>query len=44
MTEQDVGPIDYLAVDFPTGELKGEGLAILVDLVLRLSIRQAEAA
>jgi hypothetical protein len=39
MTEQDVGPIDYLAVDFPTGELKGEGLAILVDLVDRGIIR-----
>ena len=39
MTEQDVGPIDYLALEFPTAELKGEGLADLVDLVDRGIIR-----
>ena len=39
MTEQDVGPIDYLALEFPTAELKGEGLASLVDLVDRGIIR-----
>ena len=33
MTEQDVGPIDYLAVEFPQAKLTGEGLGILVDLV-----------
>jgi len=33
MSERDVGPIDYLAVEFPDGQLKGEGLAALVDLV-----------
>jgi len=35
MTEQDTGPIDYLALEFPGAQLKGEGLAILVDLVDR---------
>jgi hypothetical protein len=39
MTEQDVGPIDYLALEFPTAQLKGEGLANLVDLVDRGIIR-----
>ena len=39
MTEQDVGPIDYLALEFPTAELKGEALADLVDLVDRGIIR-----
>jgi Family of unknown function (DUF6325) len=33
--EQDVGPIDYLAVEFPGARLTGEGLAALVDLVDR---------
>jgi hypothetical protein len=39
MTELDLGPIDYLALEFPTAELKGEGLAALVDLVDRGIIR-----
>ena len=39
MTEFDVGPIDYLALEFPTAQLKGEGFAILVDLVDRGIIR-----
>ena len=39
MTEQDVGPIDYLALEFPGAQLTGEGLAILVDLVDRGIIR-----
>jgi hypothetical protein len=39
MTEHDTGPIDYLALEFPTAELKGEGLAALVDLVDRGIIR-----
>src|SRR5689334_18547892 len=39
MTEQDTGPIDYLALEFPGAQLKGEGLAILVDLVDRGIIR-----
>ena len=39
MTEYDVGPIDFLALEFPTAELKGKGLASLVDLVDRGIIR-----
>ena len=39
MSEQDVGPIDFLAVEFPTAQLKGDGLANLVDLVDRGIIR-----
>lgn len=37
--EHETGPIDYLALEFPTAELKGEGLAALVDLVDRGIIR-----
>jgi hypothetical protein len=39
MTEMDVGPIDYLALEFPDANLKGEGLGIIVDLVDRGIIR-----
>ena len=39
MTEQDVGPIDYLVLEFPKAQLTGEGLAALVDLVDRGIIR-----
>jgi hypothetical protein len=39
MTELDVGPIDYLAVEFPGARLEGEGLAALVDLTERGIIR-----
>ena len=39
MTEQDIGPIDYLTVEFPQARLTGEGLAALVDLVERGIIR-----
>jgi hypothetical protein len=35
MSTTDVGPIDYLAVEFPDGQLKGEGLRALLDLVDR---------
>lgn len=35
MSEADVGPIDYLALEFPDGRLRGEGLASLIDLVDR---------
>ena len=35
MSTVDVGPIDYLAVEFPDGQLKGEGLRALLDLVDR---------
>ena len=39
MSEYDVGPIDYIAVEFPDGQLKGEGLAAIVDLVDRGIVR-----
>ncbi|MFI2365778.1 DUF6325 family protein [Promicromonospora sp. NPDC019610] len=39
MTELDVGPIDYLAVEFPGSRLQGKGLAALLDLVERGIIR-----
>jgi Family of unknown function (DUF6325) len=39
MSEPDVGPIDYLAVEFPGAQLKGEGLAALIDLEERGIIR-----
>ncbi len=39
MTQQDVGPIDYLALEFPGARLQGDGLAALVDLVDRGIIR-----
>ena len=34
-----VGPIDYLAVEFPGARLTGEGLSALLDLVSRRIIR-----
>jgi Family of unknown function (DUF6325) len=39
MSEQHVGPVDYLAVEFPDGRLKGEGLSAVLDLVDRGIIR-----
>ena len=39
MTDLDVGPIDYLAVEFPGARLEGDGLAALGDLVDRGIIR-----
>lgn len=38
-TEVDVGPIDYLALEFPGGRLQGDGLRALLDLVERGIIR-----
>ena len=38
-TDLDVGPIDYLAVEFPGAKLTGEALAALVDLTDRGIIR-----
>ncbi|MDH6108262.1 hypothetical protein P3T36_004273 [Kitasatospora sp. MAP12-15] len=35
----DVGPIDYLVIEFPGSHLTGEGLPLLVDLVDRGIIR-----
>ncbi|QWF24681.1 DUF1269 domain-containing protein [Nocardioides sp. LMS-CY] len=39
MTQLDVGPIDYLAVELPGARLQGQGLAALVDLTDRGIIR-----
>lgn len=39
MTQLDVGPIDYLAVEVPGARLQGRGLAALVDLTERGIIR-----
>jgi hypothetical protein len=39
MTQLDVGPIDYLALEFPGARLEGEGLAALLDLTERGIIR-----
>lgn len=39
MTQLDVGPIDYLAVEFPGARLEGGGLAALLDLTERGIIR-----
>jgi hypothetical protein len=35
----DIGPIDYLVIEFPGSRLTGEGLPLLVDLVDRGIIR-----
>jgi hypothetical protein len=35
----DVGPIDYLALEFPEARVNGEGLAALLDLVDRGTVR-----
>lgn len=37
--EPEVGPVDYLVVEFPGSRLTGEGLPLLVDLVDRGIIR-----
>jgi hypothetical protein len=39
MAEQDIGPIDYLALEFPQAKVTGEGFAALLDLVDRGIIR-----
>jgi hypothetical protein len=36
---QDIGPIDYLVVEFPGSKMTGEGLPLLVNLVDRGIIR-----
>ena len=43
MSELDLGPIDYLALEFPTKKLNGEGMSALVDLVDRGIIRILDA-
>jgi hypothetical protein len=44
MTEQDVGPIDYLVVEFPGAQFKGEAFAALLDLVEAGTIRILDLA
>lgn len=39
MAERDVGPIDYLALEFPGARLDGEGLEALLELTQRGTIR-----
>ena len=41
MTDQDLalGPIDYLALEFPEARMNGEGLAAILDLVDRGLVR-----
>jgi hypothetical protein len=39
MPELDIGPIDYLTLEFPKAKLTGEGLAALISLVDRGIIR-----
>ena len=36
---EDMGPIDYLVVEFPGSRMTGKGLPMLVDLVDRGIIR-----
>ena len=35
----EMGPIDYLVIEFPHGRLSGEGLPLLVDLAARGIVR-----
>jgi Family of unknown function (DUF6325) len=39
MAEEELGPIDYLIVEFPGNRMTGEGFPILLDLVDRGIIR-----
>jgi uncharacterized protein DUF6325 len=39
MTQVDVGPIDYLAVEIPGANMRGQGLNALIDLTDRGIIR-----
>jgi hypothetical protein len=39
MADEDLGPIDYLIVEFPGNKMTGDGFAILLDLVDRGVIR-----
>lgn len=40
----EMGPVDYLVVEFPGGRMTGEGLPLLVDLVDRDVIRVLDLA
>jgi hypothetical protein len=39
MADEEMGPVDYLIVEFPGSKMTGEGFPILVDLVDRGLIR-----
>jgi len=39
MADEEMGPVDYLIVEFPGNKMTGEGFPILVDLVDRGVIR-----
>lgn len=39
MTDNEIGPVDYLVVEFPGNRMTGEGLPILVELADRGTIR-----
>lgn len=39
VTLDEMGPIDYIVIEFPGSRMTGEGLPILVDLVERGTIR-----
>ena len=39
VTLDEMGPIDYIVIEFPGSQMTGEGLPILVDLVERGTIR-----
>ena len=41
---EDIGPIDYLVVEFPGNRMTGEGFPILIDLVDRGIIRIIDLA
>jgi hypothetical protein len=36
---EEMGPIDYLVIEFPHGRMSGEGLPLLVDLAARRIVR-----
>jgi hypothetical protein len=39
MADEEMGPVDYLIVEFPGNKMTGEGFPLLVDLVDRGTIR-----
>ncbi len=36
---EEMGPVDYMVIEFPGGQMSGKGLPLLVDLVDRGTIR-----
>ena len=41
---EEMGPVDYMVVEFPHGHMSGEGLPLLVDLVDRGIVRILDVA